>query len=314
MSRKRAKVSSKSTAEKTQFDLEEEELMLRVDQLSSGQNDMRNETTDLKSSLGELLDKYISREESFQRTVKDFQEHCVQKAQKMEKEANQVRADAATEATALIAAAKLEIDEWEAEKKKLSVIKTFERKIKLDVGGNRFTTSLTTLRRFPDTMLGAMFSGRHAMHLDEEGYYFIDRDGTHFRYILNFLRSPETFECELTGAGLKELNCECDYYGILEIMFPFVTIPPFACNNSYSHHQIVTVSQNSYGVWSVNQQPLKICPNCYRTDYSHCGVVGHTAGYMYLKNFPASVQAKGGSINWSAQPKPTPTCVGCGRA
>eukprot|EP01032_Pedospumella_encystans_P010635 gene10635-12417_t len=223
MSRKRAKVSSKSTVEKTQFDLEEEELMLRVDQLSSGQNDMRNETTDLKSSLGELLDKYISREESFQRTVKEFQEHCVQKAQKMEEEANQVRADAATVATALIATAKVEIDEWEAEKKKLSVIKTFERKVKLDVGE----------------------IGRHAMHLDEEGYYFIDRDGTHFRYILNYLRSPETFVCDLSGGAMKELKSECDYYGILDKIFHFV---------------------------------------------------------------------KGGAIDWSVQPKPSPVCTGCRHA
>ena len=29
----------------------------------------------------------------------------------------------------------------------------------------------------------------NAYHQDEKGYFFIDRDGTHFRYILNFLRT-----------------------------------------------------------------------------------------------------------------------------
>lgn len=321
MSRRKVRVPSQASASmdntsttvvKSELECQEEELMLRVNQFSESQNDMKKETTELQTTLSELLAKYISREESFQSTVKDFQEHCIRRSQKMEEEANQVRADAATEAADLIAAAKLEIGAWEAEKKKLAVIKSFEPKIKLDVGGNRFTTSLTTLRRFPDTMIGAMFSGRHAFNLDEEGYFFIDRDGTHFRYILNFLRSPETFELDLAGPALKELKSECDYYGVLEIMFPFVPIPAFTCNNGYG--QSVTVSQNANGVWTVKDQPLKICTHCFRADYSHCGVVGHSHGYMYLANFQTTVQARGGAIDWSVQPKPSLTCGGCGRA
>ena len=36
-----------------------------------------------------------------------------------------------------------------------------------------------------------MFSGRFDTKPDEDGTYFIDRDGTHFRYILNYLRTGE---------------------------------------------------------------------------------------------------------------------------
>ena len=34
-----------------------------------------------------------------------------------------------------------------------------------------------------------MFSGRHALEPQEDGSFFIDRDGTHFRHILNYLRT-----------------------------------------------------------------------------------------------------------------------------
>ena len=46
-------------------------------------------------------------------------------------------------------------------------------------------------------MIGAVFSGRHALPTDDEGYFFIDRDGRHFHNILNFLRSPEQFKPSL---------------------------------------------------------------------------------------------------------------------
>ena len=41
------------------------------------------------------------------------------------------------------------------------------------------------------SMLHAMFSGRFDTKPSADGSYFIDRDGTHFRYILNYLRTGE---------------------------------------------------------------------------------------------------------------------------
>ena len=40
-------------------------------------------------------------------------------------------------------------------------------------------------------MLHAMFSGGFDSKPAEDGSYFIDRDGTHFRYILNYLRTGQ---------------------------------------------------------------------------------------------------------------------------
>jgi hypothetical protein len=58
----------------------------------------------------------------------------------------------------------------------------FPEVVPLNIGGAHFTTRLSTLRRYEDTMLAAMFSGRHYIPTDSEGRYFIDRDGTHFGY------------------------------------------------------------------------------------------------------------------------------------
>ena len=66
-------------------------------------------------------------------------------------------------------------------------------RIVLDVGGTHFSTSRSTLIKHPESMLGVMFSGRHDLETMQckDGSFFIDRDGTHFRHILNYLRDGE---------------------------------------------------------------------------------------------------------------------------
>ena len=51
----------------------------------------------------------------------------------------------------------------------------FPNVVNLSVGGKKFATRLTTLRKYPDSMLAVMFSGRHAVDTDQENNYFIDR-------------------------------------------------------------------------------------------------------------------------------------------
>ena len=89
----------------------------------------------------------------------------------------------------------------------------FKSTVKLNVGGQHFTTSVQTLTKDPNSMLAAMFSGRFEMKPSEDGSFFIDRDGTHFRFILNFLRTgkltlPEGATCT------KELEEEAEFYQI----------------------------------------------------------------------------------------------------
>ena len=85
--------------------------------------------------------------------------------------------------------------------------------VKLNVGGSYFTTSLQTLTKDPKSMLAAMFSGKFETKPCEDGAFFIDRDGTHFRFILNYLRNGKLTLPE--GATfLKELEEEAEFYQI----------------------------------------------------------------------------------------------------
>ena len=65
--------------------------------------------------------------------------------------------------------------------------------ITLNVGGHRFTTTVTTLRNAPSpSLFSAMFSGRHSLPTSGgDGSVFIDRDGRHFSAVLNYLRDGQ---------------------------------------------------------------------------------------------------------------------------
>ena len=95
----------------------------------------------------------------------------------------------------------------------------------LNVGGIKFTTSLKTLQAEPESMLGVMFSGRHPLVKQEDGSIFIDRDGTHFRIILNYLRGNISSIQQLPEDNfiLSDLLSEVQYYqlvGFLKILEP----------------------------------------------------------------------------------------------
>ena len=91
----------------------------------------------------------------------------------------------------------------------------FASTIKLNVGGKIYETTLDTLRKDPDSMLCAMFSGRFELKANErDGAYFIDRDGKLFRWVvvfiihkvlnaLAFIISPFFFLMELLPQGSR---------------------------------------------------------------------------------------------------------------
>lgn len=112
----------------------------------------------------------------------------------------------------------LERDRIEFDKLRKTIAEVhLEDPIILDVGGQRFKTSLATLRKVNGSLLAEMFSGTgFKLQPAEDGSFFIDRDGTHFRHILNFLR--DCFKIEgLSPAAKIELAIEADFYQIPEM-------------------------------------------------------------------------------------------------
>ena len=110
--------------------------------------------------------------------------------------------------------------DWEEEKERVKQTKVFEKVVTLDVGGTKYRTTLSTLTKYPDSMLGVMFSGRHNLPQQEDGSYFIDRDGEVFKYILMCLRDEESFFAVLPMIEKKLLTLlafDAQYFQLAEL-------------------------------------------------------------------------------------------------
>ncbi len=108
--------------------------------------------------------------------------------------------------------------------------------INLNVGGVHFSTTVSTLQSFPklteeqqqslcvvndiptdeNNMLSAIVSGNFMVMRDEKKRIFIDRNGTYFGYILDYLREQGDIlrvSIPFHDKQLVEKLCiECDYY------------------------------------------------------------------------------------------------------
>ena len=65
--------------------------------------------------------------------------------------------------------------------------------VELNVGGRHFTTSLTTLRHDPASLLTALFDAPSKIPLDPDGRFFLDYSGDAFDYVLKHLRGDKFF-------------------------------------------------------------------------------------------------------------------------
>lgn len=130
-----------------------------------------------------------------------------------------------------------EVAGFEALKARVAVAH-FPTYVKLDVGGQVFKTSVSTLRAERGTVLDAMFSGSgFEVTPNEDGAYFIDRDGTHFRLVLNYLRG--CFDASLVEAETvvrRELLMEADFYGLQGLVHALLAKPmPFNVASSHEN-------------------------------------------------------------------------------
>lgn len=90
-----------------------------------------------------------------------------------------------------------------------------ESKVVLDVGGVKFETSIVTLKRDPNSLFAKLFT-KDSPVKPPGNTIFLDRDASHFRIILNYLRNG----CQIVNVAtlprerryLLELKEECRYY------------------------------------------------------------------------------------------------------
>ncbi|XP_051843164.1 BTB/POZ domain-containing protein KCTD14 [Antechinus flavipes] len=92
---------------------------------------------------------------------------------------------------------------------KPAVLQTMSLVVELNVGGELYTTTVGTLKKFPGSKLAEMFSTAKPPRPDSQGRIFIDRPGTHFRPILEYLRSGQ-----LPTQSIPEVYREAQFYEI----------------------------------------------------------------------------------------------------
>lgn len=85
--------------------------------------------------------------------------------------------------------------------------------IELNVGGVLYATTLSTLQRDPNSLLGSLFSkpGSTACEKDGKGRFFIDRDGVLFRYVLDYVRNQKLILPDIFHEK-ERLKQEADYF------------------------------------------------------------------------------------------------------
>ena len=129
-----------------------------------------------------------------------------------------------------------EMKDWEEEKERVKQTKVFDKVITLNVGGTRYTTTLSTLTKYPDSMLGVMFSGRHDLPQQEDGSYFIDRDGEVFKHILMYLRDRNlclSLFPTFSDTTLIQIKAEFEYFqlhpDVVSSIISTCRIPDYSC-------------------------------------------------------------------------------------
>ena len=85
-----------------------------------------------------------------------------------------------------------------------------------------FTTTKETLTKDSGSLLDDMFNSKQTVQYEEDGSVFIDRDGKHFGYILNYLRSDFGLQGGVilpqTVPELEELRSEAMYFQMVSLV------------------------------------------------------------------------------------------------
>jgi hypothetical protein len=160
-----------------------------------------------------------------------------------------------------------------AEKERVEEVFSDSQQVVLSVGGHRYTTTVATLRNAPaPSLFSAMFSGRHTLHTDDTGAYFIDRDGRHFHDVLNYLRDG-TLSYHPIEAGdfkyLLELRSEAEFYGLIGLV-DLIDRYPYAVTTV---HRASTINTEDSWVYEDGSDEIVVSVNkpCQLLGVGLCG-------------------------------------------
>ncbi|MEE6472268.1 hypothetical protein FKM82_009561 [Ascaphus truei] len=88
--------------------------------------------------------------------------------------------------------------------------------VTLNVGGMKFSTFPSTLLRFPESRLAHMLDGSDREFRVVNGQIFVDRDGTLFSYILDYLRTSQLY-LPSDFSDYERLQREAEFYQVPEL-------------------------------------------------------------------------------------------------
>lgn len=168
---------------------------------SSGFMEQKTAATEMKTQIKKIRDTLLAK--------LDELNACVDSVEKLNQKANELVKNLETS----IANVSAESNEWQQMKAKLAAT-AVQGKVILDIGGDKFTTSVDTLTRDKDTFFTALFSRQWELERDpKDDSIFIDRDGKLFAHILSYLRT-DTIPGEVmaTETLRQKVIAEAKYY------------------------------------------------------------------------------------------------------
>ncbi len=162
--------------------------------------------------------------------------------------------------------------------------------IKLNVGGIFYTTSKSTLSKYPGSMLESLVSGRFPLKPMEDGSYFIDRDGRLFGILLNALRT-EALLIPSDFHDYEALAVEIEFYQL-----PF-SIPHSKGVADFSRSELLQILATQSQTTTRNFTSMRFCgldfsnfrfnsfSNCtwIACDFSGCNLRGAVFDGMTLE-------------------------------
>jgi hypothetical protein len=87
--------------------------------------------------------------------------------------------------------------------------------IVLNVGCEKFETTLDTLNNFPESLFNSLASGRHRLHREDDGSIFFDLSPRYFYNIIQYLRNGiRCISLPQSEEARDELLLEANYYSL----------------------------------------------------------------------------------------------------